>query len=408
MIPEDLNSIFSRIEQYKQLVCTADEVVITLGCSDSRVRFPLELVPVHRRDGTTLNVAFIFLSTIGGGTPSRSRLRKVCTDIMNWGVNKERLKILVTQHGDTSEIVAQKGHLGFSKEAPKLVSCGLRAFFATYADQLTQLHILITAWADRVKQQTNQPSFLADGVSFDQLEADCPEIVRIIDAVSNQASSGEFVLPRRLILRAAYRTTTFDIEENGEAVRSRIAEFLREAEFGDIFTTCTVGLADYDHNKKCLHFGQSYTTLGWAEQELCLPGVPERTVAYQDPLSIAYTFSKTLLPVPDAVLLPSLCTTPDATFRVATSTPTPEIFFCGLAEASYALLHHVAGHDDNFRHLAHMYIFCDDPQYYAVVQESLNHAEYKRDFSRLMHAALPQGSTIILMDGKEVTCQNVL
>lgn len=408
MVPEDLHSIFDRIEQYKRVVCAADEVVITLGCSDSRVRFPLDLVSVHALNGSTLRVAFIFLSTIGGGTPSRSRLRKVCTDIIGWGVKRERLRILVTQHGDTSEIEAQKGQLGFSKEAPKLVSCGLRKFFASYADELTQLHILITAWADRVKQETNQPAFLADGASFDQIAAQSPEIAELLDSVAKRATTGGYHLPKRLVLRAAYRTTTFDIEENGEAVRARIAEFLREQEFSDIFTTCTVGLADYDHNKKCLHFAHTYTSLGWAEKILHLPGIPERTVPYQDPLSVAYTFSKTLLPVPDAVLLPSLCTTPDATFRVATSTPTPEIFLCGLAEASYALLHHVAGHDDNFKHLGGMYIFCDDPHYYRVVLESLKHPEYVNDFAPLMHAAFPKGSTVIFIDDKEVTCQNVL
>lgn len=46
----DLDQIYSRISDFQKKACQADEVVIALGCSDSRVRFPTDFVTVHNKE----------------------------------------------------------------------------------------------------------------------------------------------------------------------------------------------------------------------------------------------------------------------------------------------------------------------------------------------------------------------
>lgn len=391
----ELASIQDRIQAFQKKACAADQVVIALGCSDSRVRFPDEYVLVHDADGNEIRVLFIMLPTIGGGSPSRSRMKRVLSDLISWGVNREKIRILVTQHGSTTEVTQRVGHHGCEYEPRQLVSCGLRNFFAQYAEQLSHIHTLLNAWGDRYKQTLNNPSHVLDSVKLPELERACPEAYKKICEVALQASSAEYSLPKRLVLRAAYRNTTFDIEENGESVRAKVSEILRETEFSDIFSTCLVGLADYDHNKKRVLFAHPYSSLGWKESIVEFTTLPERTVEFQDPTAIAITFSRVLLPIPDSVLYPSLCTIPDNTFRASVSTPSEEILLCAFSEASYAVLHHLGGHDANFKQLSDLLITCDTPEHMAIVQNIHANAEYIQDFKKMFDAFLPNGFTLI-------------
>lgn len=391
----DLDQIYSRISDFQKKACQADEVVIALGCSDSRVRFPTDFVTVHNKEKKECKVLFIMIPTIGGGAPSRTRLKRVIDDIVAWGVAASKIKILVTQHGNTQEISQRIGHYGFSTEPTQLVSCGLRKFFAQYAQELSYLHTLLLQWSDRHRQNMSQQHFIPDGISLRVLENECPEAYDLISQISPHSTDSQYKLPRRLIFRAAYRNANFDIEENGETVRSRVAEYLREPEFANVFATCTVGLADYDHNQKSLHFIHSYSSLEWQEKVIELPQLPHRSVSFQDPQAAVITFGKELLPIPDAVLFPQVCSEPDNTFRATVSTPSAEIFLCAMAEISYAVLHRVLRHDDNFKSLSELRIISDTKPHIKIVENIMYNQEFVEDFLPLFSAFSPTGATLI-------------
>lgn len=385
---EQLLGVDNRIKQFQKSANEADQVVLTLGCSDSRVRLPENLVILHDKNGKEISVLFIMLPTIGGGVPSRSRLYRTVSDIISWGVKSEKIRILVTQHGDTLEIQERIGRYGLSQEPKQLLSCGLRKFFAQYANELSYIRTVLAAWSDRYKQESNDRNKVLDIVPLELLSESCPEAYQEISKLSKKTGR----VPRRLLIRAAYRNATFDIEENGEAVRSKIAEYLREEEFREIFSSCTVGLADYDHNLKVLHFAHPYTSLNWNERVVEFKDIAQRTVPYQDPEFVTVTFSRNLLPIPDTVLYPESTYLNDknhrlqidATFRSAISTPKPEALLCGIAEASYAVLHNLGGHDSNFKRLSEVAIICDSDNYFEIAQEITKHPEFISDFLPFM------------------------
>lgn len=70
-------------------------------------------------------------------------------------------------------------------------------------------------------------------------------------------------MPRRLLIRAAYRNGSFDIHGNELESMDKVAEYIADEENKDIFQTCAVGAAYYDHQLKKLHFALPYADIGF-------------------------------------------------------------------------------------------------------------------------------------------------
>lgn len=225
----DIPGMKERVEEYKNVVRQADLCIVTFICSDSRVSLPQELVEIPMTDGQKVRAAFIGVPTIGGGLPSRSRVRGVISELGAWGVKPERLRMLVTQHGDTNEIDHGDG-----------LSCGLRKFLYQNKEELLAIRSLLLPWSDSHKRKTGDITKAPDRCELSVLSRECPDILEKMYLLAEKTG-----VPTRLILRAAYRNGDFSIGENGEIVRRGISQYLMDREYKEILTTCEVGLAEF-------------------------------------------------------------------------------------------------------------------------------------------------------------------
>lgn len=384
----EIEGMLSRIERYKQQLLEADSVVITLVCSDSRVVLPSGVQLHTMVDGSKQRVMYVGIPTIGGGVPSRSRLRGVMKTLERWGVNPGKLKILVTQHGDTEEIKSSHSH-----EA-SCVSCGLRKFFSEYKTELSQIREELLWWTREYKRKTNNPKAAPDRVSLEFLDQKIPHIMSLVTELNRQTG-----LPRRLIVRAAYRNTSFEMHANLLDTWDRVGNYLLADEFKAIFASCVVAAANYDHQRKELIFPSEYASL--RTQNLTLPlALPARSDRIQSPENVIVSFGENAICLHNGVLLPHLAGSearPDNVFRSAASIPSVPTVMCALAEAFYAVVHkvHPHGGNQNFADLQRLIMVCDSQQHVQVLKEAVASREFEMDFKPTF-AKLNDGQLIIL------------
>ncbi len=379
LITSDISSLPERVRQYRKNAREADEVVITITCCDSRVVLPTDLVVLKDAsypDGEK-RVLFVALPTIGSGAPSKSRLRGVFAQLEKWGVPDENIRILVTQHGDTEEVARSLA----GKRSPDHITCGLRKVFSTLAEELTHIRSQLILWVEPHRQQLQNKRFAPDRVALKYLYDECPEIMRLIDDLHQKTQ-----LPHRLIVRICWRNSDFDLEGNEASVVQRLYVHLGSEEFAHLYPTCRVSVADYDHQQKRLLASSDHAKL--SDDASIQLDLQPRTDSHQDPEYVIISFGTQCVPLPPEVLLPSLCdgTTSapaDNAFTTVGSTPDVNIFFCALAEAWYAVHHHVVPHadDPNFQSLKQVVIVCDSDQHEAVIREMLSSTEYNEDFN---------------------------
>jgi|GEM_PF-2264501 len=393
-IPQELNADVLAIPEsmtaWKEQLLQAEMIVISLVCSDSRVVLPRNVMSIAMDDGRQKNVLFIAVPTIGGGAPSRSRLRGVKQTLLRWGVAKEKISILVTQHGDTEEITNSRAHQECS------ISCGLRKFFSQHDSDLTKIRRLILPWTQAYKQKHSDKSLAPDRLPLEVLEKEAPEIMTLITQL-HQISG----LPRRLILRAAYRNTSFSMDDNLFEVWSKVAEYLQDGENADILATCFLGAANYDHQQKQLKFNLPYARLGFLDTTLQFDQLTPRSDRTQSPENVIISFGQEAICLDNSILLPHFAGAigpSDNDFTADASILSEPTALCALAEAFYAVTHKVHPHkdDNNFADLKRVIIICDNTQYVDQAKKALKSKEFEEDFFATF--SLLNGGNIVLVN----------
>ncbi len=372
----DLKDIRTRIEEYKQLAISADMVVITLVCSDSRVVLPQGLVDIEMEDGTIAKTLFLGVPTIGGGYPSQSRLRGVIRVLEEWGVDKTKFRVLATQHGSKKEVRA-----ALKKNEPDpdhKVTCGLRQFFEKYHTELGAIRGRLVPWARRLKQDRNDKKVAPDRLPLEEIEALYPELMEQINELHQKSG-----LPRRLIIRAAYRNSSFDIEQNELLVAEKVGEYLQHTEYEDIYPTCLVAAALYDHQQKNINLIHKHAGLGTQNKVIEL-GMTPREDSIQSPQFVVISFGRDAICLQNSSLFPNMVDRrADNAFRACASIPTVPTVMCAFSEAFYAVVHKVHPHDKNFADLERVVVVCDNDEYFNVVQEAINGKEFQEEFKEI-------------------------
>ncbi|PJE64035.1 hypothetical protein COU89_00040 [Candidatus Roizmanbacteria bacterium CG10_big_fil_rev_8_21_14_0_10_45_7] len=388
-IKQDIEGISKRINEYIHELRTADMVVITLACSDSRVVLPSNQVLVPMKNGVQKRVMFVGIPTIGGGSPSRSRLRGIIKTLKAWGIAKDHINILVTQHGDTSEISATlaktSGH----------ISCGLRTFFNHHKGDLEGIRELLIAWSRQYKRKVDDARAAPDRLPLETIAHECPEVMKLINTLHDNTG-----MPRRLLLRAAYRNGSFDIHGNELEIMDKVAEYIADEENKDIFPTCAIGAAYYDHQLKKLHFALPYADIGFKDKTLTFANLPPRHDSIQNPQNVIVSLGEEVICIHKAVILPHIVggpRQPDNVFRSCASIPTVPTILCALSEAYYAVAHKVHPHpgNGNFSALKRIIALCDTQTHVRVLQEALLSDEFKTDY-RDIFLKLNNGVVIVV------------
>lgn len=396
----DLKEIKSRINAYKDRARVADRVVIIIICCDSRVVLPEELVTVQKPQGSE-QVLFITVPTIGSGAPSRSRLRGIFQQItQEWQVDPRKVAFLVTQHGDSQEI----SDLHELEQDTSLISCGLRKFYLQEQKSLSHLRQLLVAWTYKYKAEQGDPTLAPDRMSLSELRTLVPGIMKEVDKIHERTGKAGFRIPRRLIIRAAYRNSHSDLELNEFSVFDKVAGYLQDPEYARYRADIFIGHASYDHQHKSLHLGNPQANLGWNDT-LEFPDLPARSDRHQDPHYTLISFGSKTIPLAVRELLPHLCGVgsdryrppADNAFRTVASIPTVPTLLCGLAEAAYSVLHQVHPHegDLNFRSLKKVIIICDDDTYVNVVKEMMADKEFQEEYLPMFKKLQPEGLQVV-------------
>jgi len=385
LIEGDLLGAAQRIREFQNEVASADTTVLAFGCSDARVQWPKGPVKVLMENGEEKSIMFVGVSIIGSGLASRRRFYQTVHVLQDWGAKD--LMVLATQHGDSDEIAHAKNH---TSDSDVRLTCGLRNFMGTYKKELTEIRSLLMPWNDEYKRKTGDITKAPDRMELSKLTQECPDIMELIRSLSEKTGPEGYRIPQRLILRAAYRNSNFDIEENGEMVRKGLAEYLRHPDHKEIYRHCRVGLADYDHKKKTLSFLQPYATLGFADHEIVLPGVTPRTDAVQLPHHAIISFGQESIPIHNGVILPHIAgdqAQADNVFSANASIPTYQTLLCAVSETMYAVMHKVRPHhgDTNFSTLKDVVIICENNRYTSVVDEMVQTEEFSREFRPMLH-----------------------
>ncbi len=375
-LEHDLKNMRTRIEQYKQLALTADMVVISLVCSDSRVVLPPELVNIKMENGSISKTLFMGVPTIGGGYPSQSRLRGVIRILEEWGVDKKKLRILATQHGSTKEI---KNALKKNEaDGEHKVTCGLRQFFEKYQVELADIRGRLIPWARRLKQERNDKKVAPDRLALEEIEQLYPELMAQVNELHQKSG-----MPRRLILRAAYRNSSFDIEQNELLVAEKVGEYLQHDEYQDIYPTCLVAAAMFDHQQKNIQLLHKHAGLGTKDKVIEL-GLPAREDSIQSPQFVIISFGAEAICLHNSTLFPDMVAhRADNAFRACASIPSVPTVMCAFSEAFYAVIHKVHPHDKNFADLERIVIVCDNDEYLRVVQEAIQGQEFQTEFKEI-------------------------
>lgn len=402
----DLPEMKTRIAEYKERARMADRVVITIICCDSRVVLPEKLVSVPKKNGGTEQVLFITIPTIGSGAPSKSRLRGILQQLEeNWGVAPEKISFLVTQHGDSHEVAAQHD------EADHAITCGLRKVLLQNSAEMTQLSNWLAAWTYQYKMINHDPTLAPDRLDLAVLRAQAPEIMQLVDAIHEGSGPAGARLPRRLIIRVAYRNHHSNMALNEASVVAKVQEFVLshtqrhvEPEEAEQQPTYPIGYAAYNHQTKELLFENPYGCFGW-EDTVALPDLPPRRDSIQSPEYCVISFGAQTIPLAVRELLPHLCGTgsetyvppADNAFRTVASRPTEATFLCALAEAMYAILHKVHPHhgDKNFADLKKIVVVCDTDEYVKVLKDLMQYPEFVEEYLPALQALQPEGLVVV-------------
>ena len=396
----DLKEMSTRIEAYKERARQADRVVITIVCCDSRVVLPEELVTVQKEDDTTEQVLFITLPTIGSGAPSRSRLRGIQAELeKNWGVAPEKISFLVTQHGDSHEVAVQHD------ESDHAVTCGLRKVLLQNSEALGTLSRWLAAWTYEYKMKHTDQTLAPDRMSLELLSQEAPQIMQLVDSIHMASGPEGARLPRRLIIRAAYRNSHSNMALNEEIIAGRIHEYLlnqlpqttgEQPEY-------PVAHAAYNHQTKQLSFDNPFANFGWPET-VDLP-LPRRTDAIQSPEYCIISFGTQSIPLAVRELLPHLCGAgseaivppADNAFRGVASIPSEATALCAFSEIMYAVLHRLHPHhgDANFADLKKVVVVCDTAEYVAVIQRLMEYPEFVEEYLPALKLLQPEGLIVV-------------
>ena len=378
LILRDLEGMGGRLEKFRKLAKQADEVWITVVCCDSRVRLPEELVEIKAgetdHDGVekTKKILFVPLVTIGSGAPSEKRFRKTKEVLLFWGVDAKKIRVLVTQHGDSDEIDgSEEGH----------ISCGLRKVYDSFHDQFHKLSKLIRREAAKLKRDEDNPEFSIDHLTLDQMTEKLPRSMSEINRIHQETK-----IPTRLLLRAIFRNFGSNLDDNMDRVVQKMTGYVFSSNNEDIRGHCEVLSGVYDHQRKKIVNLES-DDLPVDEIDFSqLDGFKIRENKYQDPEFIIVSFGKNVIPYPIDTLLPHICgkgsefyqPPTDNAFRTRIITATVPMLLGAVAEASYAISHHNHPHegDMNFRSLKSIVIICENNDYLKVVLEMINDKEF--------------------------------
>jgi hypothetical protein len=400
LIELDLPQLKNRIEAFRQRALEADRVVITIICCDSRVVMPEQLVEVQTGKGSE-QVLFIPVPTIGSGAPSRSRLRSVYQQVTEgWQVDPKKVAFLMTQHGDSQEI----NDLDAGIPDVTHISCGLRKFFNQESRALSRLRQLLIAWSFRFKAEKGDKTLAPDRMTLAQLRSEVPHIMAEVDRLHQATGKLGLRVPRRLLIRAAYRNNHSDLELNEFNVFEKVMSYLQDPEYASSRSDLKAGHATYDHQQKSLQFDNPEANLGWSKT-VRLPDLAPRTDRFQDPQFCFVSFGHQAIPLAVRQLMPHLCgigseqyqPPADNAFRTVASIPTVPTLLCAMAESAYAVLHRVHPHagDPNFNHLQKLLIICDDDQYVDVVQQLIHDQEFQEEYLPMLTKLQPEGLHVI-------------
>lgn len=400
----DAAEMAAQIAEFKENILNSDWVCIVITCCDSRVVLPSHLVEIADEEGTK-NAHLLSLPTIGSGAPSRMRLAWSIEELFKLGVSADKIKIIVTQHGDTEEITA--AHSKVSTPEVKC-TCGLRAVLQQTKSVVTDdLRYRFDQWVYGVKQEVGLERGSAEGLvwapdraSLEELETRNPSLMAEIKIIADALH-----IPRRLLLRILHRNADSDIAKNERMTYQKVRAAIIE-KFPELWPAIKIYSAYYNHNSKEMVFPAEKTERLGADQVVDLtalsPEIKLREVNYQDPDYVVISFGQRVISMPPELLLSHLskgCADTslenagnwlsDNFFTTNASDGLPALF-CGMAEASYAVSHSglVAQHGDhaqnpNFAHLKKLVIICDDEKQANVVKGMTATREYKEDFAPL-------------------------
>lgn len=402
----DLTEMHTRIDAYKERARQADRVVITIVCCDSRVALPEGLVTIKKQDGTTEKVLFITLPTIGSGAPSSSRLRGIQRVIeQDWGVKPEKLSFLVTQHGDSHEVAAQHD------ESDHAITCGLRKVLLQNSAALGKLSRRLADWTYGYKMRNRDMTLAPDRLSLEVLRQEAPKIMELVDAIYESSGPVGSRLPRRLIIRAAYRNSHSNMALNEGKVVAKVHEYLlntlTQSARDGVAPLYPVAHAAYNHQTKSIEFSDPDNSFGW-EARVALPDLPQRSDSIQSPEYCIISFGTQTIPLAVRELLPHLCGAgsekyappADNAFRAVASIPTEATFLCALGESMYAVLHRVHPHggDQNFADLKKVVIVCDNDDYGAVVKRLMQYPEFVEEYLPALQHLQPEGLVMVTLN----------
>lgn len=399
LLAEDLVEVKKRIAAFKERARQADRVVITIICCDSRVVFPENLVEIPTATDKTEKVLFIPVPTIGSGAPSRSRMRGILHEVIaHWGVAAEKVSILVTQHGDTHEVSVQHD------ETDHAISCGLRKVLLQNSEALNELGSKLLAWSYRYKAEHRDVTLAPDRLPLEVIRTEAPAVMALVDTIHETSGPEGARLPRRLIIRAAYRNHHSNLVLNEESVVAKIYEYLLADIEKPDFVHHAVGYAAYNHQSKELLLENQEARFTWPEH-VSLPEVAPRTDTIQSPQYCLISFGTQTIPITVRQLLPQLCGVgsekyqppADNAFRTVASIPTVPTLLCALAESMYAVLHRLHPHhgDKNFADLQKVVILCDSSEYVEVVKQLMQNPEFQDEYLPALGALQPEGLLVV-------------
>lgn len=400
----DAAEMAAHVAEFKENIIHADEVCIVITCCDSRVALPTHLVEMADKEGAK-KIQLLPLPTIGSGAPSRMRLSLFIEELFKLGVSADKIKIIVTQHGDTEEIAVARSAISSTEVK---CTCGLRAVLQQTKSVVTDdLRYRFDHWVYGVKQEVGMKHGSAEGLiwapdraSLEELETRNSPLMAEIKTIADKLH-----ISRRLLLRILHRNADSDIAKNERMTYQKVRAAIVE-KFPELWPALKIYSAYYNHNSKEMVFPAEET--GWlgADQVIDLtalsPEIKLREVNYQDPDYVVISFGQRVISMPPELLLSHLskgCVNTslenvdnwqsDNFFTTDASDGLPALF-CGMAEASYAVSHSglVAQHGEhgqnpNFAHLKKLIIVCDDEKQANVVKGMTATREYKEDFAAL-------------------------
>lgn len=400
----DASEMAAQVAEFKENILNSDLVCIVITCCDSRVVLPSHLVEIEDGEGAK-KVQFLPLPTIGSGAPSRMRLSLLIEELFKLGVSASKIKIIVTQHGDTEEIAAAHS----TETIPEVkCTCGLRAVLHQKRSVVTDdLRYRFDHWVYGIKQEIGMKDGSAEGLiwapdraSLEELETRNPSIMEEIKNIADKLH-----ISRRLLLRILHRNADSDIAKNERMTYQKVRAAIVE-KFPELWPALKIYSAYYNHNSKEMVFPAEESEQLGVDQVIDLtalsPEIKLREVSYQDPDYVVISFGQRVISMPPELLLSHLskgCVDTslenadnwlsDNFFTTDASDGLPALF-CGMAEASYAVSHSglVAQHGEhgqnpNFAHLKKLVIICDDEKQANVVKGMTATREYKEDFAAL-------------------------